>query len=847
VSTSLYIGSKNEKPGRVPGVALLRGLGPGFSGTLPFCISRLAFAVFLLLTAVYCLLVWVPFSYFGFIRDPLLNWIPVFVRIHAVLYAALLVAVGLTLVSGLARRQSRRSIVGFLLVNGVVAIYLLRNDALAKLQPDVSSYIWCLLSLFPLLWLSLLDLSGSKYLESDPLVGPSEQFIRAALAGVIASAAFALVSMLRTWHEGSQVPAGIAVRGWAVSLCLHVVLFTAIGLALDLIAWISRRTAWPARTSILLTRVIAWWLIVQIVRTMILPTISFAGAQADIFAALVSFVLVLFAEAFVAGLRARIPVGFGLGIHFRFSGRSGAIAAAVGVLGIAYGIPVVLGRTDWDFVLQRTAVIALWFLVWLIVGQSGFRIRIKHARVVVAVAIACATAGFLNYAKLALYDPYPTATWESVLDGYSGVDISFKTVGDIFSRRADSQASRKFYDFLKRNTNLARSVTVSPVEINLVSALHPTKAFTKPNIFIFVIDSLRPDFISPYNPAVDYTPEMERFAEDSVVLQNAYTRYGGTALSEPAIWSGAMQLHKQYIEPFYPMNNLQKLLDIDGYQSYISVDPILRDLLRASPSITELDSGIKFWGDLDFIPTLQELQEKIDSRSDPAAPIFAYTQPQNVHTLTLERSKISGDRRTVSIHELRRMDAAFGKFLDFLRQRGLYDNSIIVLTADHGDCYGEFGRWGHSVFLFPQVIRIPLIFHLPARMRQQFVSDTNGLAFTTDITPSLYYLLGHQPIINDDLLGRPLFTKTMQEQKAYRRPQYLIVSSYAPVYAILSGDGRYLFIADAVNSRNYYYDLFNDPEGARSHVTMQVENENEALIQHYVEAIDDSYHWQPGS
>jgi hypothetical protein len=844
VSTSLYIGGKSEKLSRVPGVALLRRFSRGFSGTLPFCISRLAFAVFLLLTSIYCLLVWVPFSYFGFIRDPLLNWIPVFVRIHAIVFAALLVAVGLTLISSLTRKESRRSIVGFLLVNGVVAVYLLRNGALAKLQPDVSSYIWCLLSLFPLLWLSVLDLSGSKRLEREPSVGLSQQFVRAALAGVIASAAFALASVLRTLHEGSQVSAGIAVRGWAVSLCLHVVLFTAIGLALDLTAWVSRRTSWPAKTSILLTRVIAWWLIVQIVRTMILPTISFSGAQADIFAALISFVLVLFAEAFVAGLRARISAGPGLGFHLSFSAWS---AIATAVLGIAYAIPVVLGRTDWDFVLQRTAVIALWFLVWLIVGQSGFRVRSKHARLSVAVAIACATAGFLSYAKLALYNPYPAAAWESVLDGYSGVDISFKTVGDIFARRADSQASRKFYDFLKRNTNLARSVTVSPVEINLVSALHPTKALTKPNIFIFVIDSLRPDFISPYNPAVDYTPEMERFAQDSVVLENAYTRYGGTALSEPAIWSGAMQLHKQYIQPFYPMDNLQKLLDVDGYQSYISVDPILRDLLRASPSITELDKGIKFWGDLDFIPTLQELQEKIDSRSDRTAPIFAYTQPQNVHTLTLERSKISGDRRTVSIYELRRMDAAFGKFLDFLRQRGLYDNSVIILTADHGDCYGEFGRWGHSVFLFPQVVRIPLIFHLPAGMRQQFVSDPGSLAFTTDITPSLYYLLGHQPIINNDLLGRPLFTKTLDEQKAYRRPQYLIVSSYAPVYAILSGDGRYLFIADAVNSRNYYYDLFNDPQGARSHVTMQVENENEALIQHYVEAIDDSYHWQPGS
>lgn len=168
-------------------------------------------------------------------------------------------------------------------------------------------------------------------------------------------------------------------------------------------------------------------------------------------------------------------------------------------------------------------------------------------------------------------------------------------------------------------------------------------------------------------------------------------------------------------------------------------------------------------------------------------------------------------------------------------------------TGSSAPTDGEFGRWGHSDFLFPQVIRIPLIFHLPARLRPQIVGDPRELAFTTDITPSLYYLLGHRPIVNNDLFGRPLFTTTLEEQNSYRRSQYLIVSSYAPVYAILTGYGKSLFIADAVNARNYYYDLSTDPQGLRSHVTLQVQDENEALIQRYIEAIDHFYHWHPGS
>lgn len=528
--------------------------------------------------------------------------------------------------------------------------------------------------------------------------------------------------------------------------------------------------------------------------------------------------------------------------------RSGWVlgAAAIGLPVIAYGIPVVLGRTDWDFVIQKLAVMALWLIVLQIIYWSGLRITGKVGKIGIGVMLACAAAGFASYAKLALYNPDPSAQWQSVLDDYSGVDISFKTAYAVLSRPVDNKDYRQFYEFLKHNTNLGRDAAARPADVRLVSDLQPTPG-TKPNIFFFVIDSLRQDYVSPYNPAVDYTPQIERFAHDSVVLKNAYTRYGGTALSEPAIWVGAMQLHKQYVEPFYPMNNLQKLLETEGYESYISIDPILRMMLGKSSSITELDKDCKSWGDLDFIPTLEELEAKIDARPDRTKPIFAYTQPQNVHTLTLERSKIKGGRKEVSIYELRRMDAAFGDFIAFLRQRGLYDNSVIIVTSDHGDSYGEFGRWGHSDFLFPEIIRIPLIVHLPASLRRDLVWDDRQVAFNTDITPSLYYLLGHRPIVNNEAFGRPLFTRTLPEQLAYKRSHYLIVSSYAPVYAMLDGNARSLFIVDAVNAKNYFYNLIDDPAGTHNHVTMQLQTENESLIRHEVDLVDAMYGWHPAN
>ena len=85
--------------------------------------------------------------------------------------------------------------------------------------------------------------------------------------------------------------------------------------------------------------------------------------------------------------------------------------------------------------------------------------------------------------------------------------------------------------------------------------------------------------------------------------------------------------------------------------------------------------------------------------------------------------------------------------------------------------------------------------------------DAGAVAFLTDIAPSIYYLLGHKPPLQNEVFGRPLFTAKPEEQAPYLRDSYLIAASYAAVYAALSDNGKSLYVADGVNSKDYYYDL----------------------------------------
>ncbi|MFN8007899.1 MAG: sulfatase-like hydrolase/transferase [Terriglobia bacterium] len=353
----------------------------------------------------------------------------------------------------------------------------------------------------------------------------------------------------------------------------------------------------------------------------------------------------------------------------------------------------------------------------------------------------------------------PNAT-QAVLDRYAKYDISFQLARQIIS---PPQLDDSLFEFLTHHTNIPRSVHINPTDINFVENLQGNLG-PRPHVFIFVIDSLRRDYLSPYNPAVRFTPAIQSLASDSLVFENAFTRYGGTGLSEPSLWVGGMLVHQQYVTPFAPMNALQKLLRAEQYRSFVSRDSILDTILSPWPALFDLDKGSATL-QLDFCNTLHELKKNLADPKNQGAPIFAYTQPQNIHISVINREgKNNLDNDSYPgfyapyASRIKRIDACLGEFVSFLKSSGLYEESIIILTADHGESLGEDGRWGHAYTIFPEVLRIPLILHLPAHLRPQSPADTKAVAFLTDVTPTLYALLGHRPSRSSEMLGRPLFT-----------------------------------------------------------------------------------------
>lgn len=369
---------------------------------------------------------------------------------------------------------------------------------------------------------------------------------------------------------------------------------------------------------------------------------------------------------------------------------------------------------------------------------------------------------------------------------------------------------QNFCDFLEQHTNIQDDLPREP-HFDLANDLHASEG-PKPNIVLLVVDSLRTDYLSPYAKDVDFTPNLQRLADESYVFRNAYTPYAGTVMAEPALWAGTELLHKQYLQPFHNVNALEKLLDAENYTKIVSVDTVLSALLPVSSNLVDIDRNQGDWGSFDFCQTWPAAVAAMDADKS-GRPKFFFAQSVNVHRFALQHvaaalrvhRQYSG-RNTKYASELERYDTCFGSFVVALKDKGLWDNTILILTADHGDSLGDGGRQGHSYVLAPEVIRIPLIVRLPAKLRATFTADPRALALLQDVTPSLYRILGHSSLIEDPLAGRSLF-RLIGAPLPAPRDSFMIASDSKPIYGIVDDRNGKMYVVDVDKRLSSVYDL----------------------------------------
>jgi len=782
-------------------------------------VLRLVAAALLTVVATYYLLASIPFSFYHFLQFAHFWWLPLIVRFHPVLMA---VGSALLLVSFPAIPWSWRSRVA--LAGGLMCAWMVVTAAVEPLQTYENA---ALLFAAPML---MLTITGALNLVTrraailsvkTPSATPPLLFEYGMLAALVSSCAYTAHSAAGRqtaalhWRE-VVFAGGVTVAG-------HVAVFAiAVGTAAALGA-IGRRGKWPAWYAWLGTGACLALLLAALVRRTLVIALMLGVGRATAIAVAIGVTTVAFWLGLVADLVVAAPAEQRelriVPVRPRDHAQWPALLVSAAVLVmVIWVLPVWMLLADWGMTVQKLVVLVSWTAAFVLVRALPNR---RSARAALAGFVAVVLAVALTTSAVAARSSGSGSSNDAAaplaVERYAMIDPSLALVLDAVRPVI---TSHEFYSLLM-STGDVTDRKMPAVPLRIVPALD--KPLTRPpNIFIIVVDSLRPDYLGAYNPAAsEFTPAITAFARENIVMRRAFSLYAGTALSEPAIWAGGLVPRFNYVQPFAEMNNLERLVHAGNYRRYISLDKIIRTISGDLTGVSNLDPHIDDPGSMeqmfkfDFCSTSEEFRQRLQAdRGDPR-PIFMYTQPQNLHLRVLanEYPKFIGvqiggaEFFKPAVSAIQRLDGCFGSLIETLKREKLYDDSIILLTSDHGDAYGEEGRFGHAFYLAPETIRIPMILHVPQALRAGLVWDEASIAFATDLTPTLFGLLGAGYAPTATLVGRPLFAASRQELDSRLRDVYLVQSSYSRAYGLIDRDATWLYAANANQAHEELYDL----------------------------------------
>jgi arylsulfatase A-like enzyme len=110
------------------------------------------------------------------------------------------------------------------------------------------------------------------------------------------------------------------------------------------------------------------------------------------------------------------------------------------------------------------------------------------------------------------------------------------------------------------------------------------------------------------------------------------------------------------------------------------------------------------------------------------------------------------------------IDDQIGRLIRKLRDLGLYDNTLIIVTGDHGEALGDRGLIGHGLSVYQNQVRVPLIVKVPGKASHRLITETVS---HVDIFPTIMEAVGIEPsrsVQGKSLLqtnsDRPVFTES---------------------------------------------------------------------------------------
>ncbi|MBS0626085.1 MAG: sulfatase-like hydrolase/transferase [Verrucomicrobia bacterium] len=378
---------------------------------------------------------------------------------------------------------------------------------------------------------------------------------------------------------------------------------------------------------------------------------------------------------------------------------------------------------------------------------------------------------------------------------------------------------------------LKAPLKAEPTDLTVLPSATPL-----PNIYFFIIETLRRDFIEP-----DIAPNMAAFGQENISFPHSYANANYTMLSWFALLHGGFphrwtEARDQWKEGSVPLRILKKL----GYKikvfsaadmSYFNIDKVLfgserqlldqieeytalrhlepcdRDALAVDACLKQLDenkNGTAYFFFLDSTHSEYSFPKDFPLKFEPISKEISY--------LTI--GKTSGDLNLLKNkykNSIAYVDSLAGKFLTALKEKNLYTESIIIFTGDHGEEFFEEGALFHGTHLNQYQTSVPIL----CKMNQNHwkIDPKRDIISHVDIFPTIIHSLTRSTAYSDLFDGTSIY----QEKKWPYHLSVLQNGSEPPVEFTIERGGDKI-IGRFINSTSIE---ILEPEAASLHELIQ--------------------------
>lgn len=289
----------------------------------------------------------------------------------------------------------------------------------------------------------------------------------------------------------------------------------------------------------------------------------------------------------------------------------------------------------------------------------------------------------------------------------------------------------------------------------------------QPNILLIVVDTLRADRLGAYAWVEPTSPNIDRLAATGVLFERMYTQAPQTQPAVSSILTGTYPgTHGVRANGIFALSpsalTLAEVLRDRGYRTGAVVGgfPLdarfgtnqgfdtYRDEMKSAAPMEGLErdgAGELRWmghATRNFESSAEQVTDQALDwlREVEAGPFLLMVHYFDPHNDYLPPPPFAGRFSHPYAGEVAKVDHEVGRLLAELDRRRLAGRTLVVFTADHGECLGEHGRYFHQRHLVEATLHVPFLVRMPGRLPQGL--RVPGLCRSVDVMPTILDLVG---------------------------------------------------------------------------------------------------------